>query len=357
MEGNISKYVVRVRPDKEKKIEELSNLDKEEVETLEKNIENNIEHIVLTGNSYSKKFCEQIGELFKKSTKLTRVDVHDTFVSRLKTELPEAIGFLGNGLIGKNIIELDISDNAVNPFGAIALSPFLEQATSLKVFLINNAGLGIDGVKTISAALAKGTPNLEKFAITRNRAENPGAIAIAEALPKLTKLKELIVFQDVIKKDGMLALLKSLATNCPDLELLDIRDNFLKEETIQEMANLIKVCKKLRALNISDCNIEEDENDIIIQALEESEVKLEKLGYNYAELNSNQAKKLIDILFSRNSELKRLDIKGNDFNSATQKYYKEKFGDKSGLSNFESDDEEEEDPAAQLVKDFANLHI
>lgn len=47
-------------------------------------------------------------------------------MTRLKTEIPESIGFLGNGLIGKNIIELDISDNAVNPFGAIALSPFLE---------------------------------------------------------------------------------------------------------------------------------------------------------------------------------------------------------------------------------------
>jgi len=55
-----------------------------------------------------------------------KVDIHDTFVSRLKTELPEAIGFLANGLIGKNIIELDISDNAVNPFGAIALSSFLD---------------------------------------------------------------------------------------------------------------------------------------------------------------------------------------------------------------------------------------
>lgn len=134
--------------------------------------------------------------------------------------------------------------------------------------MINNAGLGIDGVKTIAAALAKGTPNLEKFAITRNRAENPGAIAISEALPKLTKLKELIVFQDVIKKDGMLALLKSLTANCPDLELLDIRDNFLKEETIEEMAKLIKASKNLKALNISDCNIEEDENDSIIEALE-----------------------------------------------------------------------------------------
>lgn len=318
---------------------------------------------MLTGNSYSKKFCEELGELFKKSTKLTRVDIHDTFVSRLKTELPEAIGFLGNGLIGKNIIELDISDNAVNPFGAIALSPFLSQANSLKTFLINNAGLGIDGVKTISAALAIGTPNLERLALTRNRAENEGAIALANALPNLNKLKELVIFQDVVKKDGMVKLLSALTANCKDLELLDIRDNFLREEAVEEITKLIKACTKLTALNISDCNIEEDENDAIIEAIAESEAKIDKLGYNYAELNADQAKKLLDVLLKKGITITRLDIKGNDFSKSTRKFYQEKLSEKgenflNALSYFDSDDEEEDhDPATQFVQDFANLKI
>lgn len=139
--------------------------------------------------------------------------------------------------------------------------------------------------------------------MTRNRAENRGAIAIAKALPHLPKLKELIVFQDVIKKDGMVELLKSLTDNCKDLELLDIRDNFLKEEAVLEMVKLIKTASNLKALNISDCNIEEDENNSIIDAIESSNIKLEKLGYNYAELNSLQAKRLIDVLLSRVSEI------------------------------------------------------
>ena len=67
----VTKFVARVRSDKEKKIEELAGLDNEELETLNANIENNLEHIVLAGNSYSKQFCSEIAELFKKSTKLT----------------------------------------------------------------------------------------------------------------------------------------------------------------------------------------------------------------------------------------------------------------------------------------------
>ena len=50
----VTKFSARVRIDKEKKIEELAGLDKEELEILYDNIENNIEHIVLAGNSYSK---------------------------------------------------------------------------------------------------------------------------------------------------------------------------------------------------------------------------------------------------------------------------------------------------------------
>ena len=85
----------------------------------------------------------------------------------------------------------------------------------------------------------------------------------------------------------MIQLLKSLTENCKDLELLDIRDNFLSEEAVNEMGQLIKTHDKLKALNISDCNINETDNDVIISALEVTKSKIEKLGYNYAELNAH----------------------------------------------------------------------
>jgi len=117
-------------------------------------------------------------------------------------------------MLNKQIVSLNISDNAVNPFGAIALSSFLESAHSLKIFSIDNAGLGIDGVKTIASSLSRGTPNLEEFTIARNRAENKGAIAIAAALVSLPKLKKIGISQDVVKEAGMVALLSSLGKNC-----------------------------------------------------------------------------------------------------------------------------------------------
>lgn len=58
--------------------------------------------------------------------KFKRLNINDIFVGRKKDEIPEAIGFIANALIGKNLLALDISNNAVNPFGALALSVYLK---------------------------------------------------------------------------------------------------------------------------------------------------------------------------------------------------------------------------------------
>lgn len=175
--------------------------------------------------------------------------------------------FLADSLIGIQIQKLDISNNALGPSGALALSNFLLQAQNLKVLLINNCGLGIDGVTTISDCLKKGTPSLEIWAMSRNRAENPGAIKIGEALSVLKKIKEIHVFQNVIRLEGMLGIVKNLK-ECPDLEILDVRDNYVKGEAAKEMGSLIEKSKNLRCLNLSDCNMEKEENEYIIKGLE-----------------------------------------------------------------------------------------
>jgi len=77
--------------------------------------------------------------------------------------------------LSKNLQKLDLSNNAIAPNGALALKPYLEKADSLKVLLINNCGLGIIGSTTISHALKVGTPNLEIWAMSRNRIEDSGA--------------------------------------------------------------------------------------------------------------------------------------------------------------------------------------
>jgi len=316
-----------------------------------------LKELVLSGNSYSQDFCEQISEYLKKSGKIENLNINDIFVGRKKHEIPGSLSAFGGALTGKNLLRIDISNNAVGPNGSTALAPYLSQASSLRVFLINNCGLGIDGCTTLSNALKTGAKNLEVWAMARNRIENPGAEQVGKAIAEMPKLKELHIFQNFIRKEGMVHVMKGL-TNCPELEVLDVQDNYMKEESAENLAKIIKSCKNITAINVSDCNMEEDDNELVIEALESSELKIQKLGYNYNELTSDQAKRLIDTLLkNESSSLKRLDIKGNEFKKSTKKYYKEALETKglsSCLSAFESDDEEDED---DLAKNFSELKI
>lgn len=166
--------------------------------------------------------------------------------------------------VGK-LAALDLSNNAVGPNGASAISGYLEKAVSLKKFLINNCGLGIQGATIIAEALKKGKINLEVIAMARNRLEDDGTKAIASALAEMPAIKEVHLFQDVIRKGGMIPLLESLMDK--KLETLDIKDNFINEDSVGVFCNFLGKCESLVNLNVSDCNIQEDDNERIVEAL------------------------------------------------------------------------------------------
>jgi len=335
----------------------LESLDDEKCQEYVKAIQENkdtVTYIGLAGNSYSKNFCQGFAELIKAAPNLERLNANDMFVSRLKDDIPFSLEYLSGALIDKSkFIALDLSNNAVGPNGAQALSKFFESSPSLKIFLINNCGLGIQGSTILANAFKKGKVNLEVLAMARNRLENPGTIEIASALEGMDSIKEVYLFQDVIRKDGMVALLSALMTK--KLGTLDISDNFINEESVEKFCEFLEKNESIKNLNVSDCNIQKDDNKRIVESLEKSKASLKRLGYNHNELfDVETAKRFIDALIQKNENFERLDIVGNEFKKATKEYYREKVGDKKYLSAFDSDDEDEE---SDLVKEFSEMNI
>lgn len=142
--------------------------------------------------------------------------------------------------------------------------PYLEKATSLRTFLINNCGLGIDGTTIIANALKTGGVNLEVIAMARNRLENQGTIEISSALKGMSNIKEVHLYQDVIRAEGMVPLLNSLMDK--NLVTLDISDNFINGDAVPVFCEFLEKAKALQNLNVSDCNIQEDDNEKIVEA-------------------------------------------------------------------------------------------
>lgn len=314
-----------------------------------------INYISLQGNSYSKDFCLSFAELLKDTKNIERLNINDTFVSRLKEDIPPSIEAITGSLIGKTkFVALDISNNAVSVNGSQALTNFLENSPNLKVFLINNCGLGIQGSTILAGALKKGKVNLEVIAMARNRLENAGTIEIASALKGMDAIKEVHLFQDVIRKDGMVALLDALMDK--KLKTLDISDNFINEESVEKFAEFLEKNETIENLNVSDCNVQKEDNEKIVAALEKSKAKLKRIGYGHNDLcDTEVAKRFLNTLIEKESNIQRLDIVGNEFRKAAKEYYREKVGESKYLSAFDSDEEDEEE--TDLVKEFSDLTI
>ncbi|KAM3147222.1 hypothetical protein pb186bvf_000938 [Paramecium bursaria] len=333
---------------------------KQQIDTIVTPIGQNVSTIILKGNSYSKIFFEAFGKEITNLKDLQKLNLNDIFVGRGKEEIPESLHviihneqqYLGTGLIGLNIISIDLSNNAVNPYGADALKPFLKQAHTLQKLYLNNCGLGIKGITHIAEGLSEGGLNLQVLALARNRAECQGAQAVSKALANLVNLKELHIYQNGIKQDGMIPLIENLQHN-KNLQLVDVRDNFIHLDTTPHLVNLIP---RLQGINISDCNIQTEQNDSIIEALDKVET-LVRLGYNYAELSDVQGQKLLPIIEKHKQTIVKLELKGNDeLKKATITKFRFIFQNKNNiLGAFDSDEENEDED--ELAKLFSQLEI
>lgn len=108
-----------------------------------------------------------------------------------------------------------------------------------------------------------------------------------------------------------------------NIETLNLQDNFLVDTGVDGLCDFLVAAKNLKSLNLGDCNIKLAANGKIVEALEKSESVFQEFFFNYNELEDFElAKRLIDRLATKN--LKKLEIKGNEFKEETQKYYIEK---------------------------------
>ena len=92
---------------------------KEDANEVIEAIENckDLQVLELVGNTLSVEVAQLIAEALKEKSELQRCLWADMFTGRLRSEIPNSLRFLGNGIMkaNANLVELDFSDNA---FGA-----------------------------------------------------------------------------------------------------------------------------------------------------------------------------------------------------------------------------------------------
>ena len=115
-------------------------------------------------------------------------------MSRLRAELPKSLEVMAFALLPKQLIEIDLSDNAFGPDGIRAFECLLKEDKNLKILKVTNCGLGPEGGEMIATALKQNTNlKLTHFHAGRDRLENKGITALAEVFHDMGSLLEIHV--------------------------------------------------------------------------------------------------------------------------------------------------------------------
>ncbi|NWI69462.1 RAGP1 protein, partial [Todus mexicanus] len=263
----------------------------EDAEEVIKQIEefDGLEALRMEGNTVGVEAAKVIAKALEKKSELKRCHWSDMFTGRLRSEIPPALNSLGDALItaGAQLVELDLSDNAFGPDGVRGFEVLLKSPAcyTLQELKLNNCGMGIGGGKILAAALkechrkssAQGKPlALKIFVAGRNRLENDGATALAEAFGIIGTLEEVHMPQNGINHPGITALAQAFAIN-PLLKVINLNDNTFTERGAVAMAETLKALRQIEVINFGDCLVRSKGAVALADAVKEGLHKLKVL--------------------------------------------------------------------------------
>ncbi|KAF5292137.1 hypothetical protein FQA39_LY14092 [Lamprigera yunnana] len=321
-----------------------------------------LECLNLEGNTLGVDAARAIAKALEMRPKLKRALWKDLFTGRMKTEIPKALQFLGNGLVKADarLTELDLSDNAFGPIGVEGLASLLRSSTcyALEKLRLNNNGLGITGGKLLASALTdcyncskqQGTPLcLKVFVAGRNRLENDGAKALAQVFKIIGTLEEVAMPQNGIYHVGIKALCDAFICNT-NLQILNLNDNTIGPQGANEIRKILLHLQKLKIINFGDCLLKTKGALRLAEGLKTDHNNLEELilGFNEIGLKGGIA---IANAMNNKFKLKNLLLDGNSFNSEARKQIEETFksigGDSTLLSIDECESEEDDEESEE----------
>ncbi|KAJ4932385.1 hypothetical protein JOQ06_010808 [Pogonophryne albipinna] len=278
--------------------------DAQSVEEIVKEIQDfeDLQALRLEGNTIGVAAAQAIAKALETKSKFKRCYWSDMFTGRLRSEIPPALNSLGDALMLANarLTVLDLSDNAFGPDGVKGIERLLKSTAcyTLQELRLNNCGMGIGGGKILAAALiqcyktssAEGTPlGLKAFVAGRNRLENEGATALAQAFKLMGSLEEINVPQNGINHPGVTAMAGAGAI---------------------AMAQALKHLRSIQVINFGDCLVRPAGAIAIAETVSEGLPILKELNLSFGEITEEAALAVVHAVKNKH-QLEKLDLNGN----------------------------------------------
>ncbi|XP_040885453.1 ran GTPase-activating protein 1b isoform X2 [Toxotes jaculatrix] len=330
----------------------------ESVEDLVRKIEQyeGLRALRLEGNTVGVEAARAIAKALESKDLLQRCYWSDMFTGRLRSEIPTALRSLGSALMsaGARLTELDLSDNAFGPDGVKGIEQLLKNPSchSLRELRLNNCGMGIGGGKILAEALiechrqssALGAPlKLRVFIAGRNRLENEGASALANAFQLIGSLEEVHMPQNGINHTGVVALASAMRHNA-ELRVLNFNDNTFTKKGTLAMAQALRHLRNVQVINFGDCLVRSEGAIALAAVLREGLPILKELNLSFGEITEAAALVVAQAVMDK-PHMEKVDLNGNCLGEEGCEALKEAMEnmDKGDMLASLSDDEGEPD--------------
>lgn len=330
---------------------------KEIVEAIEKFPK--METLRLEGNTVGREAAEEIGKALNKHPEFKKALWSDMFTGRSNAEIPPSLKVLSSGIMtaGAQLVELNLSDNAFGAIGVEGIKDLLSSKCcySLRELRLNNNGLGITGGKLLAKTLlachksssAAGTPlQLNTFISGRNRLENDGAKALAEAFKAIGTLQRVEMPQNGIQYPGVSALADALAANT-QMRILNLNDNTFTEVGSKAIAKALPQLKNLEEINFGDCLMRDEGAEAFAKSLK-SNTSLKRVVLTGNEISVIGANAILTSMDNKKN-LEFIDLNENQIGEEGIELIRgimdamNKLDALGSLSDDEGDDDEEDD--------------
>ncbi|KAM6966270.1 LOW QUALITY PROTEIN: ran GTPase-activating protein 1-like [Tautogolabrus adspersus] len=297
--------------------------DAKSVEEIVKEIEEfeGLQALRLEGNTVGVEAARAIAKALETKSQFKCCHWSDMFTGRLRSEIPPALNSLGDALIlaGARLTVLDLSDNAFGPDGVKGIEKLLKSSAcfTLQELRLNNCGMGIGG-EILAASLsqchekssADGAPlSLKVFVAGRNRLENDGAKALAQAFQLMGSLEEVHMPQNGINHPGVTALASAMKHNS-NLRILNLNDNTFTEKGAIAMAQALKHLRRIQVINFGDCLVRPAGALAIAETVSEGLPILKELNLAFGEITEEAALAVARSVKDKD-QLEKLDLNGN----------------------------------------------
>ncbi|KDO26104.1 hypothetical protein SPRG_08465 [Saprolegnia parasitica CBS 223.65] len=276
--------------------------------------------ISLRDKSYSLDAAKVLATFLKTIPDGLRVaDLADMIAGRPEDEALEVLETVCQALHGHQLVEIDLSDNALGEKGIRRCFGVLERQLHLERLYLCNNGLSAESAQVVADVLlfrGKDTPStLKTFHFYNNMSGDGGAKALATLLPACQHLEDLRFSTTRAQREGcrvFAAALGSLRT----LKRVDLSDNTFGAEGAIVLAKGLGLQSHLEVLNLRDASIGDDGLIAISEALIANMVSgirvLDVSGNDLTEASMAALARLVQAL----PQLEELRIEENEITSS-----------------------------------------